>query len=250
MTSDTTEVKNSYPTLLQEYLGSLYQVINDGIPGQTSLQIAVRSGGKITNVTTQQEVVDKEIKVLFPKGEEPLNVLSDFSLHGSIGGINGILLPDNTFLPSEEMKLVTSPIYFNIDNGNLYKGIVIIWVGRNDFNDEENVIKNIELIVSSLQGNKRFIILSIINGEEEGRGSLQYKKIQKINKKLKETYKENYVDIRSELVNHFNFFSFHDVVNRIQDIPPASLRIDGIHLNRSGNEIVSRVIARRIFRFQ
>jgi len=116
--------------------------------------------------------------------------------------------------------------------------LTIIWAGRNNYGESYEVESDIAEMVSKLKTN-RFLVLSILNMESEGVGTGGHAAILALNKDLAAQYPDNYVDIRSVLVEAYDKSSPDDVANHASDVPPKSLRSDGIHLNEEGYKVVA-----------
>ena len=124
---------------------------------------------------------------------------------------------------------------------------VIVWTGRNNYGDTNQVPIDISNIVALLQAPKRFIVLPIFNGDFAGEsaGGLGYWAITNINAKLASTYGSNYLDVRSVIVAAYNPGIPQDVIDHGNDVPPSSLRRDALHLTDIGYDIVvTNVLAR------
>lgn len=232
----------TYPTLLQKYLGENYKVINDGISSATSHQTAVRQGSKVIDVKISKY---KKIllKISFKNGEDIHNPHDCYLVKGTIGHVYGILMSNNIFIPYNPLENANIQKIqpFTADRGSQYKETVIIWIGTNDFLKDEETLNNIGKITSSIHSGK-FLVLSVINKSTETRGTATYNTIQNINKRLAEKYKDKFVDIRSILIKNYNPSLQNDTSDFNNDIPPNSLRLDDIHLNEKGNALVAKII--------
>jgi|GEM_PF-5217162 len=131
--------------------------------------------------------------------------------------------------------MIASPDKFN--------WATIIWAGRNNYSDSASVVNDIAQMVDSLD-HDNYIVLGIINGNyaAEFSGGGNYSKIININNYLSSTYGDRYVPIREYLVSLYNSDSAQDVTDHSNDIVPASLRGDNIHLNKAGYDTVARYI--------
>jgi lysophospholipase L1-like esterase len=134
----------------------------------------------------------------------------------------------------------------------------IIWAGRNDITgslstDEPTILSAIASMVSALQsvGNSNYIVLSITNTDSEPSGSTNYNEIISINGTLASTYGSHYLDLREYLVQNGLSTagltpSATDLTDESEDIPPASLRWDGIHFNVIGNLVIAKFLQQNI----
>lgn len=124
----------------------------------------------------------------------------------------------------------------------------VFWYGGNNQTQPEQVKADIARSVASLApGNDRFIVLPVVNqaSPRERRGSVGYQTIVDLNRDLALAYPNNFIDIRSYLVNLYDPSNAVDVMDFQDDVPPTSLRADGVHLNATG----AMAVARRVLAF-
>ena len=88
-------------------------------------------------------------------------------------------------------------------------------------------------MVSSLNPASRFLVLGIINSDtdNERRGSVGYMQITDLNAKLAKEYGRHYVPVRERLLAAGNRRFGEDARNLEEDVIPASLRSNSLHLN-------------------
>ncbi len=124
-----------------------------------------------------------------------------------------------------------------------YTNSVIIWAGRNNFEDPATVLADIAAMVAAL-GHTRYIVLSILNGSTNPNPSLSYTQITSLNASLASVYGTRYLDVRSYLVSQYNPLIPQDVLDFAADVVPSSLRVvaDPIHLNTAGHSLVANYI--------
>lgn len=99
----------------------------------------------------------------------------------------------------------------------------VIWSGRNDFTTPSQVQSDIATMVADLTSSK-YIVMSILNSENEPSGNGNYTTIINLNSALSSTYGSHYLDVRSMLVAAYNPANPIDVLDHNSDIPPYSLR--------------------------
>jgi hypothetical protein len=122
--------------------------------------------------------------------------------------------------------------------------VAVFWMGRNNLADPVQVKADIAGAVAHLEGDGRFIVMSIINSSDETQGTTRYATMVQLNSDLAATYPDNFLDIRSHLVDRFDQGSTQDVAAHANDVIPPSLSLDGLHLNAAGYTVVaSRVKA-------
>jgi hypothetical protein len=110
---------------------------------------------------------------------------------------------------------------------NTWPWYTLIWSGRNNYTSTNTVENDINTMVAQLPNPKQFIVMSILNGEygpTEQCGGTGLTDIQQINNYLAATYSNNYLDIRSFLVNQYNPSIGADVVDYDNCVLPQSLR--------------------------
>ncbi len=122
-----------------------------------------------------------------------------------------------------------------------FNDLAIIWAGRNNYPDIYAVEADIADMVGKLKTN-RFLVLSIINMNTEPAGSSRHNAILLLNKHLASQYPDNFLDIRSALIEACDKKSPDDIADYKKNIPPKSFRSDGIHLNANGYKLVAEKI--------
>jgi len=128
------------------------------------------------------------------------------------------------------------------DTGGHNAWINVFWYGQNNVEAPEKTKADIAASVSALAaGNSRFAVLSVVNEAtpQGSRGGVDYPKIIQVNNDLAALYPQNYIDIRTLLVNQYNPANPQDVTDFQNDVPPSSLRFDVIHLNNNGSVFVA-----------
>jgi len=118
----------------------------------------------------------------------------------------------------------------------------IIWAGRNDSRDQ---IAQTEANIASMVANlthTNYLVISVFNGEGEGKGTYAYSQIKTLNSDLAKTYGTHYLDVRSYMVSQYNTSSAQDAAFYTADIPPASLRQDFLHPNTAGSDVIANYI--------
>lgn len=248
-------VGNNYPNVLSRILNIL--VYNNGVGGQGSTQIAVRQGAYQPTVTIVggeiPATAGATVTVTFPIGYEPVTAQSPANgIKGTLAGIYGTLkYSSGSILFSRDVNgliVSTTSSTFIIDNRNLNNGISVIWTGRNNFN---NVKSDIAAMVANLNGNNKYLILSILNAKTETSTTTSYNIITTLNNDLALTYPNNYFDIRTYLIEHgledANITPTpQDLIDINNDTIPTSLSSDGLHLNNYGYKVVAEQVAKFI----
>lgn len=123
----------------------------------------------------------------------------------------------------------------------LHQEFTVIWAGRNDYRGPEWVKKHIAEMVAAL-GHENYLVVGITNSSEEPKGGDRLKIMDTLNADLKATYGVRFVDVRPLLVAAYDKTLPEDVADHENDIVPASLRSDKLHLNTAGYRIVAQAI--------
>lgn len=239
----------SYPEQLQSL--TRRAVFNGGVSAQTSEQIAARQGGSPALLTLPNNTLPASGSVVITdQSTFPVSAEGPGPITGSIAGIRGTLSyqagtnPQLLFTREAAGSATTIPAQtaFLPDTFGRESQINVFWMGQNNFYDPVQVQADIEKCVTFVSSQK-FIVLSILNAENEGVGTSSYNTITQLNSQLARSYPNNYIDIRKILVNAYNPSDPQDVRDYNNDTPPASLRNDNDHLNDAGYRIVAQRVA-------
>jgi len=264
--------KNNLMEYLEDELGR--ETRNFGVGGITSEAIALLQGGKSFYLKPEtKSFPEKGALVLHNFGIDPYNKQTSSYRDGSIEGIHGNLFrkyvnepPYKTihyeFTPGKKniTQSLKDSVQFQFDDAVQNRSHpIIIWAGRNDSKKGEEIYKtrdHIQSIIDYLNpanGEKKYLVLSVCNGssKHESRGSLHYNEILELNKILKESFGENFIDVRAFLVNDAMKKlglepTEEDLAEIKADCIPKSLRSDDVHLNDNGNKAVAKYLAKII----
>lgn len=241
----------SYPSQLQSLTGR--RTYNGGVSGQTSDQIAARQGGAPALLTFKNNALPPTGSVaLGSQSTFPVTADSPSPITGTIGGFHGTLdyqidssnNPLLVFTRNDPGMLETIPANspFYPDTFSRESEINVFWMGQNNFYDPQGVKSDIALCIAFLS-NRKFIVMSLLNAGDEGIGTASYVQLVQINADLARAYPDNFLDIRSILINNYDPTNPQDVQDHNNDVPPSSLRNDKEHLNDKGYGIVAQQIA-------
>lgn len=239
------------------------EVLNFGISGQTSRGIAARQGGAPAFMTLAGNEIPVAGRAQILAAEVWPLVWPGTSLGGSLAGVEGMLFhragEDGgpaffefvAAAAEARISVYVPPNTPFVPDTEQYRGDTsVLWLGRNNYPAVDQVVADVAACVAHLASD-RFLVLSILNGtypgEESGGLGLGY--ILDINGRLAAAYGERYVDVRTVLVDAYDPSSPGDVQNHADDVPPASLRHDTIHLNWAGTVIVAEAVAARLDAF-
>lgn len=252
-----------YPELAAKLFDPKRVVLNRGIGGQGSASIAIRQGGLPLEVTfagdvipawegeadacpascAQAEIVDKNNNILFVSGKYAGSAV------GSVAGVEGRITtdPDGRWTfdrarPGRAVSVAPHAVFHLDEPPRLREDIQWIWAGRNDIGRTSavaEILGNIEAM-AGYAGHDRVLVCSVPNGAGEGRDTPVHSRIQALSAALAGRFGRRFVDVRSELIARGDPVA--DAADIAADIVPASLRADGVHLNRAGAEIVARMM--------
>jgi hypothetical protein len=120
--------------------------------------------------------------------------------------------------------------------------ISVFWEGHNNITAPETIKADIAAAIAHLaSGNRHFIVLSLLNNAWTAqRGTEAYARVMQLNADLQALYPDNYLDVRSWLIAHYDPNNSQDVADLANDVPPSSLRYDDIHLRNEGSVLVAQ----------
>ncbi|MGY4344968.1 lysophospholipase L1-like esterase [Bradyrhizobium sp. GM7.3] len=114
----------------------------------------------------------------------------------------------------------------------LDSGTTIIWAGRNNYKEMQEVVDDVSAMVTSLPSQAHFLVLGILRGEypDERPGEPGDTKISQLNRELARVYSGKFVDIQQQF----------PVTKAMR------YQADQIHLNRLGYSKVALTVAQTI----
>lgn len=250
---------------------------NRGIGGQTSNQIAQRQGGNVPRVTISGNQITAGANTITAfntvavTGMATTNAADQFlstasgngtqSAKATIANIIGTVTrsasggPPSTsetytFTPDAGQTLpVTCPPQtpMIVDVAGDDRRTCVFWPGRNNDWSTTQIEQDVDAMVSRLAtAEKRFVIMSILNGEyaSEYAGAARYIQLTTRNGNLQAKYPNNFLDIRRYLIDRGLADAgitptAQDTTDISRDIVPVSLRDDNIHLNATARQLVA-----------
>jgi len=263
----------SYPAQLAALVAGA-SLVNNGIGGQTSTQIAMRQGGVATKLTLANNQIvaggntvtainggavvghatyqDPDYRLIStPAANGPISV------SGTIAGTQGTLTATGSGgVPSTVLQYTFTPTTapaspVSCPAGSRFSvpqdpadAIAVLWVGRNNYTDPTQIQSDIAAMIAA-HPNKKFIVLSVLNGDFPGEtlGLANWTTITQLNAALKSAYPANYIDIRATLVAQgAPGTPYADASAYANDMVPSALRGDQIHLNQAGNGLVAAAV--------
>lgn len=122
--------------------------------------------------------------------------------------------------------------------------IALLWMGTNNFWTPQ---AQLDIMSATYhQTSVRWLVLSIINADDWTKLTWQWANIKTLNDALKWTYGERYVDVRQALIDAADPQSPDDMADVAAGVIPRSLRMDGLHLNPRGYDIIARTVADKL----
>ncbi|EPY7204947.1 TolB family protein [Klebsiella quasipneumoniae] len=250
-------------TRLQELTG--YTAYNFGKSSRTSVGTAAAQGGRRAYyVPVGGSIPASGSVTLSPANPGPLsyfaNAAASTPFHGSLAGIPGNFSWDGTNATFTRdasgdavsvpvaVPFICDPVTTSAITGGIPAGtsfplhpecINIFWMGRNNISQSMQVLSDTIGVVEYLKSlGQKVIILPDFNSSVEPRGSAGYANVMLSNSMIKKKYPELWceidsVDMRENFVNNYNPAYSQDVSDFGNDIPPTSLKYDGLHPSQS-----------------
>ncbi|EOJ8782407.1 TPA: TolB family protein [Escherichia coli] len=250
-------------TRLQELTG--YTAYNFGKSSRTSVGTAAAQGGRRAYyVPVGGSIPASGSVTLSPANPGPLsyfaNAAASTPFHGSLAGIPGNFSWDGTNATFTRdasgdavnvpvaVPFICDPVTTGAITGGIPAGtsfplhpecINIFWMGRNNISQSMQVLSDTIGVVEYLKSlGQKVIILPDFNSSVEPRGSAGYANVMLSNSMIKKKYPELWceidsVDMRENFVNNYNPAYSQDVSDFGNDIPPTSLKYDGLHPSQS-----------------
>lgn len=236
-------------------------VTKRAVGGQGAQAIATRQGGYVNLITVENNIIPAAVQPvnIVASTQTPITNQGGGPIKGTLNGIEGTIAATFsgtarltfTFTRSspgtEDTYIDPATPFIKKADGHEYD-IDIIWLGRNNTSSPDLTKICLDAIAACVKHlkakNKRFVVMSILNGEypNEYSGGTVYQRIIDTNNAIKEAYPENYLEVRGPLVRSYNPELEQDVLDFSHDIVPASLRNDSIHLNDAGYTILEELV--------
>ena len=227
-------------------------VLNKGVGGEGSSEIAIRSGAKTMTIRFWGEGTKQGLWTKY-KVLPSANLLQQGSnvIGGNVKNCLALLKYEAGSYTTSLFKCKQN--FSNLDAKFEIAGLEvtntkyqIIWSGRNNAGDSTTVMNDITSMIKRMKkinSGVKIYVLGVINGSGEGLGTGTYTAITTLNDSLNQL-DATYVDIRRCLINQAldreklipNLQDLSDIEN---DLVPSQLRSDGIHLNAFGYHAVA-----------
>lgn len=230
-------------------------VVNMGVGGETSTQIAARAGAVPTALSITGATIPTSGSVNVTTDTSGVPSAQGGPISGVLSGVRGTLTYGTpvTFTRQEKGTAVASPdgSIFTPDAGSaLAWNRQIIWAGRNNYSDPTTVKADVAAIIAAGQTGKA-IVLGVLNSSAGGTGTPEHDTIVTLNNDLAALYGAQFIDIRAYLIAHGLSDAGitptgQDTTDIANDIVPTSLRFDTIHLVAAGYTVVAHQIQAKI----
>ena len=120
--------------------------------------------------------------------------------------------------------------------------VALLWMGRNNFTQTDQIVADVRAAVD-YQTSAQVLVLSLLNADGETRGTQFHDRVILANERLSQMYGKRFVDVRQALIDAADPQSPDDAADVAAGIIPRSLRVDTVHLNPRGYDIVARKVA-------
>lgn len=173
------------------------------------------------------------------------------TITGSLAGVAGRLerLPNKThqFTRAHQGEPVSSsePVEFRSDSEFCHEGkLAIFWTVRGNYLETEQIVADTLASIERL-GHDRFVVIGALNIKQPGH--VEFDAVLTLNKRLSETFGNRFIDIRSFIIEHERR-RFEAGARRPNDRfelnnVPVRLRVDVIHFDDKGNQLLSLLVA-------
>ena len=249
----------TYPDELSKLLNRKAVVYDMGVGGETTGTIAGRQGG-IPFITNEFIIPDTttpvEINLIGKDGSDVnpckggFNGLNPCTILGITGDIS---YSDNKLYFTRRIagkattvksgtEVITAGMQFN-------KGdIMILWTGSNDSINSSTIQSTIEKQMKMIEynDNDKYIVIGLTSKH-------YMSDVSEINSELSKKYNNKFLDIRAKLLDIDYLTSMWNLILSEDDILdikngeiPSSLRIDDIHFNAKGYEIIANLVYQKL----
>ncbi|SEQ53738.1 hypothetical protein SAMN05428969_3428 [Devosia sp. YR412] len=235
---------NDYPTQASKLFDDVTEVANLGIGGQTSTQIAARSGAPLLVTVLGDKIpangtaviVTKNVNLLMAGGK------NTGSMEGTLCAVQGTMTTDSggnwSFSPSSpgvEVSCSGSQRFDSSLSKEMRPRITWFWMGRNMADNGHDIAEDIAGAVAAL-GHDRFLVGGLFAGRG-GKSSFY----ESVNEQLKAQYEGQFIDIFAALVTLGGDGSEEDKADIADGFLPRSIfQGDGVHLTAKGYAIVAQ----------
>lgn len=229
-------------------------VVNAGLGGQTTLQVAARYGAAPVTIVIAGGQLVPGTNALTTIAPELLRSSNNdmHTIKARIVGVSGTLLrtvdatgADRTsFVPDPGQKLprtVPNGTRITVGADSERYDLLLLCVGRNGgIADPDRFMALVDAIVALARSRAdHIVLLGIPNAADPGeaRGTPGYDRIVTLNRQLAKRYPDIFLDIRAVYNRGGDPRRADDLADMTRDTPPRSLRADLIHYNPAGARV-------------
>lgn len=249
----------AYPGKLQTLLGNSYQVINQGIGGETAQGILARQGSMPAvvqpfTIPADTTAVDITLKnsinanVLWPQNQLDMKV-NPVTINGIEGTLTESTDESNIYhykftrsVAGDEV-VVDRPALLQTAQSKVYAdAIQILWFGQNGtWTDAEELVSMYRAAVRHLKTD-RYLVIGLSSDTAAVREPLE--------KKMQYEFGERYINIRKYLVEYGLTdagltATDNDTSQIAQGLVPESLRADAVHFTEAGYASIAKAVYSR-----
>lgn len=236
--------------------------VNRGSSGQGVADIAIRQGGLQPEITVAGGAIPAsggvEVTAIAPS--TGYRVGAAYSFAGELAGVAGTLArsADDSWTFTRTAVGAATPCPPGSKFAHLTQSVAAqndvqsLWAGRNNVSTatfHEDMMSCTELMVAYIKPlMKRFVVISVTNGTNEGRATESYSRIVNVNAALASKYGGYFYDLRTDFIQ--NGMTVAGIVPTSDDLaaiaddrPPPSLMADNIHPNTVGYGVQKTLFA-------
>jgi hypothetical protein len=258
---------NAWPYLLG-YRNNI-AVLNGGVPGTKSGQIAFRAGGYTATAALAGNAIPASGAVtlstwtlngdtssfaqpFYPQTSGSMRAFvtgSDGNQYEGTISVSGSVYSFTRTTPGSSVP-VPNPATIHANLQGQDEWIHIIRLGQNDGYDQTQILPALTAIVANLKSlNKKFLIIGLTGSAADTIGTANYNTLQATNAAMAAAWPNNYArntsgqDLRAFLVANYNPSLSQDVIDHGNDVVPTSLRSDLVHENDAGYDLTEQFVA-------
>lgn len=242
-------VDEGWPAILAAALG--WPTRNEGVPGQTSTQIAARLGAIRTMIELEGGAIPRAGPVACVRVDPDLlgpkhKVFLAGALEGVPGRLNHAKAGPYTFYrdnPGAEMPCPSGAVFVPAQPAC---AAAVLWMGENDVLNgvgREVIRANLAACIEAMAPEQdRFVVIGLFAGEGEEAGSRRHRLKLALNAELARAWPGQVLDLYTPLLSAADPKSPGDLEDQHRGVVPRSLRQDRLHLGPAGEAVVSRLV--------
>lgn len=253
-----------WPSIVATLTG--WTVVNRGIAGQGAADIILRQGGLQPRLTLATGEIPADLTPVAVTAVDPadgwrIGGTGSFGFGGYLAGVRGTLthnLVDGSWSFTRTTAGTVTPVpagtpFVGVETARNPISHLVLWAGRNNAGTLP-VVR--DLIGLALERGietqvRRFLIVGVTNGTNEGKAHATYAKIVEHNRLLHARYGKFFYDIRRDLIDRGLSIAgltptSGDLADIADDRIPGSLMADTLHPNAAGYGVVGQLIAEKV----